>query len=676
MPAHAQNHKRHSPASTGFLGLNTMPSARSDPAGTIRGGVSFLDPYLHGYIGVQIAEPLHINIRQSAEVSDITDDAKRLYPGIDLKLRLAKESTYRPSIAIGMQSAFGHKRMAGEYLALSKRYHNFDFTGGIGWGRFGSAAHFDNPLKIISDHFDQRRALDGEEPNTPNAWFTGEDVGLFAGLEYFLPYEGLSLKFDYGADRYIAEHDSFNFNAPAPWSAGISYSYKDRINGALAVQGTDKVMARLSVQANPSKWPLKHTPDQHHEDFDAGRNGDLNIKQMMQLADEQNIAITNIDNDEAATLNATLHIPEHMSAPSYIGRAARTISTHSGPDIERFNLTLRRDGLKGRTVNILRSDLENAIAQHQGSPQEIWQNAAFTDQKEGHFLANKGVKSTLSFALTLDNQISLSEEDSGTLYRSSLRAGLAHYSFAGIITSISGRLDLSDNLDNLTTLRPQRAIPIRSDIYDFTNNRVSIDTAYAAYPFSITNNIHAMAMAGHLEEFFAGYGGEMLYRPFQSRFALGAQYWSLSRRDPNTLLELGLRGDTYKTASLSAWYDIPHIDTTARITAGRFIAGDAGVTLGLKRAFENGATLSGSTSLSNTAEPDIFGGTTHAQHTLNLTLPLGSLRYIPTGSSIRTHIAPFGRDTAQTLNAPLNLHDMTTPLGLNHIQTHWNKIIE
>ena len=218
--ARATTPQRHSPALTGFLGLNTVPSARMDKVGTVRMGASTLDPYMHGYIGIQIAEPLHINVRQTAEVSNLTENPKALYPGVDLKLRLIKETATRPEISLGLQAAFGHKRMAGEYIALSKRYNNFDFTTGLGWGRFGSAGHLNNPFKSLSSHFEHDRNPDSDLPNTPNDWFTGDKIGIFAGVEYFLPYDGLSLKLDYGADRYTAEKSNFNYKAPAPWGIG------------------------------------------------------------------------------------------------------------------------------------------------------------------------------------------------------------------------------------------------------------------------------------------------------------------------------------------------------------------------------------------------------------------------------------------------------------------------
>ena len=205
----------------GSLGLNTTPSARHDPAGFITATISTSDPYVHGSISAQLSDNFNITLRQSAEVSNITDDPDRFYPGIDLRLKLLNEDTYAPAMTLGLNSAFGHKRFASEYLVASKRYKDLDFSAGIAWGRLGSAAHISNPLSILGSHFDKRRDLSSENPNTMKNWFTGEDIGFFGGVEYFLPafknIDGVSLKADWGADRYIIEQQNIDgFDAPDP----------------------------------------------------------------------------------------------------------------------------------------------------------------------------------------------------------------------------------------------------------------------------------------------------------------------------------------------------------------------------------------------------------------------------------------------------------------------------
>ena len=507
----------------GPLGLNTIPNARMDKTGTAKIGVSTLDPYVHGYIGFQLAEPLYINIRQTAEVSNINADPDRLYPGIDFKLRLLKENRSRPAIALGLQSAIGHKRMAGEYLALSKRYKDFDFTAGLGWGRFAGAAHLSNPLKALSSHFGKARSLDGEMPNEPKDWFTGEHIGLFGGVEYFTPIDGLSAKFDIGGDRYEAEKAALNYNAPAPWSIGLSYSPTSWINAQIALQGTDKIMGRLSLKNLIQNWRDKDAQDsaKKTKPFNPYRSSPTSPNQMETDAQSENILLTGLNTDELSA-NAKLLLNQDSPAPYQIGQAVKHIANHAGTDIESIELIPTRLGLHGPKVKLLRADFEKA-ALDQGSPEEIWQNAEF-------------------------------------------------------------------------------------------------DTAIRQ-PFRKLNRNH--------ESFFG----------------------------------------------LQAFYDIPYLDITAQAKAGRFLAEDIGGQLSLSKTFKNGAKLEGFVSITDQADYDLFGGTTHAYNGVKLTLPLGGFKYMPRNSEIRTIISPMGRDIGQSINNPLPLYALTESFSYTHLEQHWDKIV-
>ncbi|GJL85068.1 MAG: membrane protein [Micavibrio sp.] len=670
---------------TGPLGLNTVPSARIAPAGTISVGASTLDPYVHGYIGFQIAEPLYINIRQSAEVSNINKNADRLYPGVDFKLQLLRENTYRPAIALGLQSAIGHKRMAGEYISLSKRYHDFDFTLGAGWGRFGSAAHIENPIKALHSHFGKRRSLDGEMPAMPSSWFTGEDIGFFGGVEYFVPYiDGLSAKFDWGADRYEAERTAFNFDAPAPWSASLVYRPVPWADTSIGIQGTEKIMGRLSFQASPDIWPFKsHEEDSKPKPLRQFRAGIASPAQMQIAANNDDIHLYDVSSDEKFA-RAQLYMNKNTPAPRQLGRAARHMANHGGPAVEELYITPTIHNLRGPSVRLLRSDFEQALALNQGSATEMWRNVQFvTDNSKSEktergnrfsFLDYLGPK---NFKLILDNEVSLSEEDSGTLYRTAIIIEKTVPEFFGFLTSGAAlRINVADNLDNIHKFRPRSILPVRSDVDDFSDNTLAVEKLFTSYTHSFNPNTHAALTGGYLEEMYAGFGGEILYRPFGKRFAVGTEGWLALKRDPFAKYAMGLNGDHLISGHVQAWYDVPDYDVTVQARAGRYLAEDIGGTLALQKDFGNGAKIEGFVTVTDMADFDVFGGTTHAYNGIRLSLPLGSIKHVPQGSEVRVKFAPQGRDIGQSINNPLPLYEATENFSKDHIIAHWNDVLD
>lgn len=676
--ARAQDHSS-SPALTGPLGLNIVPGPRMAAPGTLSAGIATLDPYAHAWLGFQVAAPLYIGVRQTAETSSLNADADRLYPGIDLKLRLLREGPVRPELSIGLQSATGHKRMAAEYIVAAKRWNNFDFTAGLGWGRMGSAAHISNPLKALLGHFGKDRAPDGEMPGGPENWFTGDDIGIFGGVEYFTPVSGLSLKLDYGADRYTAEATAFGFEAPAPWSAGINYRPVDWINLGLAAQGTDKIMARLSVNSLLSGWrgaTQKSTDVKPMRPFRTG----LTAPGAMEIeARNADVFLQNAQT-EGKTARAFLALDPHLSAPAQLGRAAVSMANHAGSEVEQFVILPTVDGLRGPSIRLMRGDFENALLRDQGSAQEIWRNAVFDTDDKDFFARHNRLAETFSgretLRLVLDNQVSLAEEDNGFLYRTAALAKFRSPRFMGLLDAGTGfRLNLKHNLGHLAALRPPSLLPVRSDVDDFADRFFTMDEAYIAYTHSFRPDLHLVLLGGYLEEMYAGMGGEILYRPFRSRLALGAETWLALKRDPGSMMNLALTGDHLLTGHLNAWYDVPELDITLKARAGRYLAEDVGLTLGLEKIFKNGAKIEAFATVTDQADFDLFGGTTHAYNGVRVSMPLGGLKYIPREASVKLRAEPFGRDTGQALEPPVSLYEMTEPFSYRHLSQNWGDVI-
>jgi len=657
----AQAQKSHlSTNITGVAGLNTIPSARMDKAGTIKAGVATLDPYVHGFIGFQLADPFYVSLRQTAEISNINQSADRLYPGIDVKLRLFEESEYGPEVSLGLNSAFGHKRMASEYFAFSKRLGDFDLTGGLAWGRLGSAGHIPNPLGAVSDHFEKDRDGNSETPNNMNEWFTGKDIGFFAGMEYFTPVKGLSVKGEWGADKYVAEQKAFGFEAPSPWSVSVNYSPFEWVDAMAGVVGTDKLFARLSLQQNAGNWPGRPYKDPNP------------------VSPEEQEAFTRqlkISEEEAAV---SLNLEQTMPSAPQIGRAAR-ILTQSRPEERKLVVSLRQGGIKGPSVTLISEDLESAL-RHHGSPEEIWQDASFGENipvegREENFLQNL-YADLGDIDLILDNQISLSEEDTGVLYRSSILAENKIELPFGFFTGTALRLNLKDNLDRILEYRQPSQTPVRSDVESFAGQRVYMDRTFLSWMTSLNTDIHMAATGGFLEEMYAGYGGEILVRPFGKRLAIGADVWHVFKRNPYRFLGLGMYEEEEAiTGHLNFWYEVPESSLTLGAKVGRYLGEDVGGTFSLEKQFDNGARLGGFLTVTDQVDADIFGGTTHLYSGIKLSLPIGNIPFVPSGSEVRLEARPFGRDTGQSLDKPVSLYELTEPMSYRQIARSWPEIL-
>lgn len=667
----------HAPSAsvTGIVGLNNVPSARMDDTGTIRFGLSTLDPYLHSFIGMQLWDPVYVQLRQSGEISTLSLQAERLYPGIDMKFRLTKEGRYQPDLVVGFNSAFGHQRFASEYFALSKRYWDIDFTTGVGWGRMAGDGHVRNPLRRISKHFDAPRDFNSDAPNTIHDWFTGPDIGFFAGVEYSTPIDGLSVKADWGAQDFAPEKAlTPTYSAPAPWTLALNYNPADWASVSVGVAGADKIFARLSLQGGLMSWPFHFDDPGLPAAVRPHRTSDANPVRMRMAANNDAVPLydTRIDGTRA---RAQLDMDGDLPPALQIGRAIRHMANHAGPDVASLEITPRVRGLKGKAVRIVRRDVEAAAAHNNGSPEEIWQDISFIDDPDMTQPKTRPPAPAWAPRLIWDSAVSLSEEDAGYLYRTALIVEETQDLPYGLTLGGSLRWNIADNLHHLADYRIVTGTPVRSDVDLYASRTFAVDRAYVSWMNTLAPDVHVALTAGALEEMYTGVGGEILYRPFGKTFAVGAEAWHVYKRDPASPMTIDMHDINFNTGFLNAWYEVPGTDLTLFAKAGRFLGEDDGISGGMEMHFSSGATLAGFITATERAEPDVFGGDTHLFGGLRLSLPIGGMAYVPNGSAVRVKAGPIGRDSAQELDKPLPLYELTEPMSYRRLSRSWTEVL-
>ena len=92
--------------------------------------------------------------------------------------------------------------------------------------------------------------------------------------------------------------------------------------------------------------------------------------------------------------------------------------------------------------------------------------------------------------------------------------------------------DIYNNFKDLNNPSSSVLPHVRSDIQDYLkegeNNIAKLKMDYFFSPF---NDIYVRLDAGLLEEMFGGFGGEILYRPFESNFAVSFNLHKVKQRD-------------------------------------------------------------------------------------------------------------------------------------------------
>lgn len=168
---------------------------------------------------------------------------------IDFKFRAWEESHWIPQIAVGFQDALGTGLFSGEYIVGSKRWEDFDFSFGVGWGYSGGAGARENPLIRFSDTF-KTRSSSGRQGGAfvPGAWFSGDKIGFFGGVEYRTPLEGLNLKIEYDPHDYANDPVGNALVSSSKINYGFNYRPFHWIDIAFARERGQEYMLRVGLR--------------------------------------------------------------------------------------------------------------------------------------------------------------------------------------------------------------------------------------------------------------------------------------------------------------------------------------------------------------------------------------------------------------------------------------------
>ena len=157
----------------------------------------------------------------------------------------------------------------------------------------------------------------------------------------------------------------------------------------------------------------------------------------------------------------------------------------------------------------------------------------------------------------------------------------------------STRKSLLTNLTNNNRLDSFSVLPrVHSDwgYYDIHGQKGHIPNLKFSYMENIAPAFYGRAQFGFLEPFFAGLGGEILFKPASSPFALGLDIHRVKQRDYDMLFDL--RPYETTVGHVSIYYDAGGM-FDVEVIVGRYLAKDWGVTTTISRQFSNGWEVGG-----------------------------------------------------------------------------------
>ena len=645
------------PSLFGFTGMWETPTARILPDWSARFGYGYAPPYRIMNAGLGLFDRAEI----SATLTEV--ETVQGFPGEGFgnyrdragggKLVLLPESEFFPQVAAGFHDAFGTGIFPSRYLVASKNILGADLSFGLAQGVLAGEESGDIGNILFSSPLRRTR------PFASLSCPLGKYVSLFG--EYS-PVRSSTL---FGHDRLERySHDGIPFNA------GIVFSPIEPLDlYAVAEHGRNLAVGAgltLPLQAEGVfAWRREDPPETMEKDrWKAARanNGDLAALLARKIRADGFEGVACQAGDSAVWIEADN--TRYLSSSRALARLGRLADTLCPPRIAVLYLNLKKHGqvcLSLRTGRAhLQAFLESRLDE-EGFLAFVSLQVGGTSHR-GRFLASAGAGERAEvrespWFLELDPKVrTFLGNRSGYLHTKLLLRTRGGYepTDGGVL---QGELE-TVLYNDYASLRfpPLEDDPVRTDSVRYEQNygtRMSM-LAYDQL-FSLPLDTLGRACMGYFESAYAGFGLEVFRYMFDGRAGMGLESQIVRKRDPDSQFALLYDSGPYTTLFLNTYLQIwPRMGVDAGLTLGRFLGGDWGGRLEVRRTF-NHVTVGAWWTLTDTSGFRSEKNRTYSDKGIFIRVPFSIFTDHDGPGHFSYSMSGFIRDQGQTVRQPRSL---------------------
>jgi len=357
-----------------------------------------------------------------------------------------------------------------------------------------------------------------------------------------------------------------------------------------------------------------------------------------------------------------------------LGRAARVAAAEAPPGIEQITVDSLRDGVIVSSVTLNRRDLEEAVAER-GSTEEIFAHAILegSDAERPPGVANEGLYPWFEWGLNPRTRQQIGGTNNFYIYQIYAElAGTVHLS-PGLTLDGALGANLFNNLNSLQAA-PASGLPhVRSDIgFYLKEGKSGIFDGQGDYLFNLAPDWYGRVSAGLLEYMYAGVDTEVLWRPYDQRYAVGLDVNHVIKRGFHDLL--GLQSYQITEGQLSFYYKLPFYNLQAAIRVGRYLAGDKGATIELSRVFAGGVRAGLFATKTNVSAAQFGEGS--FDKGFFVSFPLDMLLANPSTSEASYLYRPLTRDGGQYVAISRPLYQATDGYDPDTLSRMWPQLLK
>ena len=364
-----------------------------------------------------------------------------------------------------------------------------------------------------------------------------------------------------------------------------------------------------------------------------------------------------------------------FAMPRAFGRTARAMARALPPSVEVFEIVPIEDSLPVATITLTRSDLEDQV-ERPDADIASYNTATISDAPRVDWdetLIEDGLFPRFNWSILPDVPMNLFDPDQPIRLDLQLVAEGSVEFWPGLSGTAQIRKRIIGDLDDIER-GPGSSLPnVRSDIARYLREgdpaltRMTFD-----YVDKISKDTYGRVSVGLLELMYAGVSGEVLWKPATQSWGLGAELNYARQRDYDARFSL-LDYDVV-TGHASFYWDTDFYDLSTQVDVGRYLAGDWGGTLAVKRRFDNGWEVGAFATLTDVPFDEFGEGS--FDKGLFLTIPFNWITPFDTRQTVSTTLRPLTRDGGQRLNVSNRLYDTVEDNDVGGYRATWKDFWE
>lgn len=667
----------------GGVGLWQTPTARMAEDGEVALTASAVQPYDRYNVSLQPLPWLEGIFRYTA-ISNRLYGPESLSGGqsykdksIDVKVRVWTESRFLPDISIGARDIGGTGLFSGEYVVANKRFGPIDASLGMGWGYVGGRGDIQNPLSVLSDKFNVRPGSTGTGEFSSNHYFRGP-TALFGGIAYQTPWDWLVLKAEYDGNNYKHEPQNNNQKQSSPINFGAVIRPTHNIDLSVALERGNTVMFGFTLHTNlatgngPPKL-LDPPPPKRSAVASSNAPEQVNWADVArELRDNAGIQVTSITRRGSEVVVAGEQERYSYSAKA-MGRVVRVLDNQLGPSVDWFTVVSQQEGLSTVETSVHRQRFDELI-DHDIDLTEFRlsteQNAPTPRDEEVLYLAPLH---RVDQSFSLNYVQSLGGPNAFLLYQIAATYNIDYHFTPNFWWSGVVSANLVNNYDKFTYDAPSELPRVRTDVREYmTSSDLTMPVFQLTGSRQLGNDLYGLAYAGMLESMFGGVGGEVLYRPFGERWAIGTDVNWVKQRGFDQ--DFSFRSYHVVTGHVTGYFDTGYKDVTVALSAGRFLAGDWGATLDVSREFRNGVRMGAYATRTNVSAQQFGEGS--FDKGIYISIPFDLMLPRSTISTANFVWDPLIRDGGARLSKRYTLYSLTNDRDSDNFNDNLDQITQ